>query len=155
MKNTDDRKPTVAAAAQAGADAAASDWRGPLDELARALRRWHKALLGAQAEDYGALGGPFELLHLATTHPDFAWLRPLSRLMAELDELREQPAMGAEQVAAIRGTLERLMGTDAAGAFKRRMLELVQRTPEIAAAHADVRRLLARLPQERNHKEQS
>ena len=65
--------------------------------LERALRELHRVLLRRASREYTqqhALAeepGPGELLMLATRDENFAWLRSLSELMADIDHLREQP----------------------------------------------------------------
>lgn len=65
--------------------------RRRLKSLATALRQFHSALLEKAREDYefmnGPVSSPYELFNLVTGHPDFQWLRPLSGLMATLDEV--------------------------------------------------------------------
>src|SRR5436305_61514 len=83
-----------------------------IQDLATELRVLHKALLQVGRVDYEASHGPVEgatqLWHLLIHDPAFAWLRSLSELMADLDELLEgsQPALDEE--GAIRGELEHL-----------------------------------------------
>ncbi|MVN88470.1 hypothetical protein GO986_17140 [Deinococcus sp. HMF7620] len=65
--------------------------RTKLTALAPALRHFHSALLDFAKGEYefmhGPVGGPFELYSLVMNHPQFQWLRPLSGLMATLDEV--------------------------------------------------------------------
>jgi hypothetical protein len=68
--------------------------RGQLDALATELRQLHSLLLDAVKADYeklnGKTQGPFHMFQLVTNDPFFAWLRPLSGLMANLDELTDE-----------------------------------------------------------------
>ncbi|MBB6099142.1 hypothetical protein HNR42_002578 [Deinobacterium chartae] len=68
-----------------------SDVRKDLNRLATALRRFHLALLEHTKSDYerqfGKIDGPFTLFNLVIGDPHFQWLRPLSGLMATLDEV--------------------------------------------------------------------
>ena len=65
--------------------------RAHLKSLATALRHFHSALLDFSKEEYertrGPIGGPFVLYNLVLNDPHFQWLRPLSGLMATLDEV--------------------------------------------------------------------
>lgn len=65
--------------------------RQDLIDLAKQLRTFHLALLDQVKYAYQAKTGtkpsPFELFNLVLNHEDFQWLRPLSRLMATLDEM--------------------------------------------------------------------
>src|SRR3979411_749978 len=80
-----------------------------LKKLTEALRPLHLALTKetqvAYERQHGPVQGPGELLQLLIRHPDFAWLHPLSELMAVADELldprREVPV--APEEAAVAG----------------------------------------------------
>lgn len=65
--------------------------RHKLVGLATALRHFHSALLDQTRGDYefkhGRIDGPFTLYNLVLNDPHFQWLRPLSGLMATLDEV--------------------------------------------------------------------
>ncbi|KQR04710.1 hypothetical protein [Deinococcus sp. Leaf326] len=65
--------------------------RSRLDALSKSLRAFHSALLDFAKGEYeflnGPVGGPFALYALVTGDPAFQWLRPLSGLMATLDEV--------------------------------------------------------------------
>ncbi|GAA5534668.1 hypothetical protein E5F05_18550 [Deinococcus metallilatus] len=65
--------------------------RQKLTALAQALRHFHSALLDFAKGEYeflhGPVGGPFALYSLVMNDPSFQWLRPLSGLMATLDEV--------------------------------------------------------------------
>ena len=120
-------------------------------DLATTLRRLHKALLEAEARHYGPVGNPYELLNLALHHSQFAWLRRLSELIVELDEvLDEEEAPTSARYAAFKTAIEALVGPGSARdtAFRKRYLELLQESPAAAMAHGELRRLLARLPDE-------
>lgn len=65
--------------------------RTKLDSLAQALRHYHSALLDFAKGEYEFLHGPvkspYELYNLVMNDPSFQWLRPVSGLMATLDEV--------------------------------------------------------------------
>lgn len=120
-----------------------------LDNLSSLLRRLHKALLEAEAENFGPIKDPFQLLNLAMHHKHFAWLRRLSELMVELDEIIESDeAADPAQAAAFRATVEGLIGPrpPSQPQFRERYLTLLQQSPTAAMAHGDLRRLLGRFP---------
>jgi hypothetical protein len=85
--------------------------RTRLNALAPALRHFHSALLDFAKGEYeflhGPVGGPFELYSLVMNHPEFQWLRPLSGLMATLDEVLDAKdrTLGPQNVADVRGAL--------------------------------------------------
>ena len=65
--------------------------RTKLTALAQALRPYHSALLDFAKGEYEFLHGPvkspYELYSLVMNNESFQWLRPLSGLMATLDEV--------------------------------------------------------------------
>ncbi|WP_027482039.1 hypothetical protein [Deinococcus pimensis] len=65
--------------------------RARLKDLATALRHFHASLLDFTREEYerehGKVASPFALFGLVLNDPHFQWLRPLSGLMATLDEV--------------------------------------------------------------------
>ncbi|WP_425148046.1 hypothetical protein [Deinococcus sp.] len=89
--------------------------RNRLTQLATALRHFHSALLEYTKSEYefreGPVGGPFALYSLVMNHPSFQWLRPLSGLMATLDEvLDSKERLGERHLQDVRSALGALMG---------------------------------------------
>jgi hypothetical protein len=87
------------------------------------------------------------LLQLLTRDPEFAWLHPLSELMAWVDELldpRRDPRPQPEEAAAVRNELSRMLGIthDPAHPFAVRYLPVLQESPHAVMAHAAVREAL-------------
>ena len=63
--------------------------RQRLTELRDALLRLHKALRNRThrlRKTFGKISSPFQFLKLLTEDPWFAWFRPVSQLIAEIDE---------------------------------------------------------------------
>ena len=128
--------------------------RQRLDELTHTLRPLHKTLIDVVQRDYerlhGPVAGPVALFQLLTTNAFFAWLSPLSALMAQIDELfdQEEP-VSDEALAAVHLTLESLIGdrgqTPPPHAFVVRYLAVLQAEPDVVMAHARVRRALDQL----------
>ena len=61
-----------------------------LADLRRNLLHLHKTLLDWERAAYDRVHGrtaPGELLRVVMTDPQFAWLRPLSELIARIDDL--------------------------------------------------------------------
>ncbi|KEF34797.1 MULTISPECIES: hypothetical protein [Deinococcus] len=85
--------------------------RTRLTALAQALRHFHSALLDFAKGEYeflhGPVKGPFELYSLVMNHPSFQWLRPLSGLMATLDEVLDakDTRLTSQNVADVRQAL--------------------------------------------------
>jgi len=133
----------------------------PMEEwnaLASALRSLHKALLRRAQADYMRQHGlaeeisPGELLMLATRDESFAWLRSLSELMTEIDELRDSPDSDQDSAlrSAVRGAVEALLANpeddQARTPFQERYWREVHGDPEVTMAHAAVRQTLRSWP---------
>jgi hypothetical protein len=119
-----------------------------LDHLFRALLRLHKALLDDERVSYERVHGRIPsngaFLQLVLGDAWFAWLRPLSQLMATLDELGEEGESPdgtgiATSIASIR-TL--LIPSEEGEGFGRQYYDALQRGPDVVLAHATVRTLL-------------
>jgi hypothetical protein len=121
-----------------------AELRAALRELSKALLPLHRALIEAARDDYmfatGQSVGPAQLLQLVTDDPFFAWLKPMTSLIVEIDEMArvDFEAAAARDVAA---RVERLFD----GAFNERYVPLLQRDVDVAVAHAAIRRALAKL----------
>jgi len=130
----------------------AKEWKPLLDELTLALRQLHKALVdeeaAAYARKFAPVAGRADLLRLLTTHEHFAWLRVLSELMVDVDELRAGAAVARGDLQGLRSTIEGLVGPRPASLapFRARYIALMQRTPQVAMAHHALRQVLQRLP---------
>ncbi|MEY2341700.1 hypothetical protein AB4090_06280 [Acidithiobacillus sp. IBUN Pt1247-S3] len=120
-----------------------------LNTLAQTLRQLHKALVEAEARNYGPAEGPYQLLQLLAYDPHFAWLHCLSEVMVDIDELgdAQEPVTDA-QARATREVIELLVGPRAPArpAFRERYIVLMQQSPEVVMAHAELRNVLATLP---------
>jgi hypothetical protein len=122
-----------------------------LGELSRRLLRLHKSLVDEQRRDYESTYGPVdsgELFRLLLQGERFAWLRPLSGLIARIDEaLEADPPITAAEVEALRERARQLFrpaGEDSA--FTPRYHETLQRSPEVVMDHAQVMRVLGPFP---------
>jgi hypothetical protein len=119
-------------------------------DLASELKVLHKALLAAARiefeAEHGPVGSGLQLLHLLVHDPAFAWLRPLSELMADLDSLLslESPPNRDEQ-GAVRGEIEQLLSPTNSELWAA-LTAFLQKAPDVAAAYARVRQILATVP---------
>ena len=96
---------------------ASSEIRTRLNALATALRHFHSALLNVAKSEHefreGRIDGPFALYSLVMNHPGFQWLRPLSGLMATLDEVTDSKAdLTTRNVQDVTQALNALMHGD-------------------------------------------
>ena len=130
-----------------------SDWQA----LARALRDLHRALVDSAHADYlreHAIGGdvtPGALLRLLTSDPYFEWLRSLSELMVDLDLIRERDDREEfVRSGAVRGAVEDLVTppvlSETPSPFGQCYWPYVQNAPNVAMAHADLKRVLSTWP---------
>jgi len=116
--------------------------------MSKALLPLHRALIEVARDDYafahGVAVGPTQLLQLVTDDPFFAWLKPLTSLIVEIDEMaRVDFEFDVARAVAVR--VERLFGAEADAAFSERYVPLLQRDVDVAVAHAAIRKALARL----------
>jgi hypothetical protein len=117
--------------------------RAKLDELARALRQTHSALLEAVKADFekfnGAIGGPYHFFQLVTNDPFFQWLRPLSGMMASLDELiDEKRLLRPEEIAELRVAIHGLLEQSDVSGFGANFETRVRDSAAIAHHRADL-----------------
>jgi hypothetical protein len=122
--------------------------RQRLTEQREALLQLHKALLASERLSYETSFGrplsPHDFLHLLTSDPWFAWLAPVTRLLADVDALLDarQPldAPAVEELARQTKTL--LTPTETGEGFSRQYDEVLQRDPDVLFAHAALSRRL-------------
>lgn len=119
-----------------------------LDNLFRALLRLHKALLDDERVSYERVHGRIPsngaFLQLALNDAWFAWLRPLSQLIAKLDELSESndPAPREAIPALLASVRTLLIPTEEGEGFGRQYYDALQRSPDVVLEHAAVGALL-------------
>jgi hypothetical protein len=108
----------------------------------------HRALLETERLAWermnGRVAGNLEVLRLAIEDPWFAWLRPLTALIAAMDEaLQDQTPEGEARIAPILAEAAVLLHPDENGSdFQQRYDEFVQRAPDVAVAHGRLMRVL-------------
>ena len=127
-----------------------SSTRKRVEQARFALLHVHRALLEAERIRYerqhGRIPNSGTLLQLALNDPWFYWLRPISTLIALLDEwLDEEPppvdsATRAEMLLA--QVRDRLRPDENGADFQQRYLRLLQEEPTVAVAHAEMRKLI-------------
>jgi hypothetical protein len=127
---------------------AQTDARRRLATVRGALLDLHKTLLESERASYeqafGKISSSYQFLQLLTSDPWFAWLQPVTQLIAAMDEALD----GKEPLtpAAVGGLLERtklLLAPTAAGeGFSRHYDEALQRDPDVVFAHATTARMM-------------
>jgi hypothetical protein len=120
---------------------------GSASELRHALLDLHKSLMDAQRVRYERLHGRIatngEFLGLVLEHPQFAWLRALSALIARLDEWIDDEKREPEDLTAMVAALQALTEKDGANAvFSNAYWEIVNEVPEATIAHVKLTRAL-------------
>ena len=122
--------------------------RDRLGQARSALLRIHAALLEEERIRYerqhGRIEGSGTLLQLVIHDPWFAWLRPISVLIVQIDELLDQkePVL-SEMVEPLLAQARHSLRPDEAGDdFQQRYHQLLQEVPAVAVTHAETRALL-------------
>jgi hypothetical protein len=121
--------------------------RRKLNDARLGLLALHKALLDYERIRYERTHGRIEstgtFLQLAINDPHFAWLRPVSAVVVQLDELLVSDEPGAEVDAdTIMGHARTLLRADEnGGEFQRQYHRALQDSPDVVMAHAQWKRL--------------
>jgi len=122
--------------------------RQRLSQLRDALLRLHKSLMESERAGYenafGKISSPYQFLHLLTNDPWFAWLRPVSQLIAAMDEMLDakEPLTTAKVDALIAEAKNLLVATTGGEGFSHHYDEALQRDPDVVFAHAEATKLL-------------
>ena len=125
-----------------------SSVRQRLTELRDALLRLHKALMETERigyeQTFGKISSPFLFLKLLTEDPWFAWFRPVSQLIAEIDEKLDAKEPLTKAIVDELFSRAKIMLVPAVGGegFAQHYDEALQRDPDVVFAHAAVAKLL-------------
>ncbi len=122
--------------------------RERLTDLRQALLQLHKMLIDAERRTsertFGTIGTPYHFLHLLTSDPWFAWLAPVTQLLAVMDERLDDP--DPLTVAAVEDFAQRmkilLVPTETGEGFSRHYDEALQRSPDVLFAHVTLAKML-------------
>lgn len=129
-------------------DPARAELRAALREISKQLLPLHRALIDAARADYaaavGPVSGPGEMLQLLNDDPFFSWIKPLTSLIVDIDEM-VRTDFDRTAVDAIVARVEKLFGTAADATFAAHYVPLLQREVDVAIAHAAVRQIIGRL----------
>lgn len=125
-----------------------AELRLALREVSRALIPLHRALIeAAKAEyavDFEPVAQPTRLLHLLQEDPFFAWLKPMTGLIVDIDEMARAD-FSTDDVAGIASRVNRMFGTEPDPAFAERYVPVLQRDVDVAIGHAAVRQAAGKL----------
>jgi hypothetical protein len=122
--------------------------RERLRDLSTRLVRLHRLLLDRERRAYESRHGavpPGELFRLVLHDEQFAWLRSLSSMIAQIDAFvdADDAIADADVQAALRET-HRLLKSDSTGEFHDKYRDALQDSPEVVMAHAEVSKALPR-----------
>ena len=127
-------------------DPARASVRAALRDLSRTLIPLHRRLIEETKADYvfayAPVDSPAQLLGLLQSDPFFEWLKPITTLIVDIDEMVRvdfEPA-AAEQIAA---RTEAMFGSEADATFTARYVPILQRDVDVAIGHAAIRKLIA------------
>lgn len=120
--------------------------REHLRALGRGLVRLHALLMERERRAYENQHGPVgsgELLRLLLGDEHFAWLRSLSILMAQVDELvdAEEPLAPGDAERLFREA-HRLLKSGDNGVFQDKYREALQESPDVVMVHAGISEVL-------------
>jgi hypothetical protein len=110
-----------------------------LEPVRLALLAVHRTLIDDAREEHervhGAVSGP-EFLRLLLEDLRYAWLRPVSELVLQIDEAQADPEGEAREDELLDAVRALLVPPSRETAFGRRYADALQRRPEVVLAHA-------------------
>ena len=122
--------------------------RAALRDLWKHLLPLHRALIDAARDEYaasvGPVAGPTHLLQLINDDPFFNWLKPMTGIIVDIDEM-SRTDFDRSGLDALVSRVRAVFAAEADAAFVSRYLPLLQRDVDAAIAHAAIRQILARL----------
>lgn len=121
-----------------------------LETLSRRLRDLYSRIVEVEREFQPRETG-LALMDRMTNDPAWAWLRPLSRLIAEIDHVSAGPEVGDSELAVAAAQVKGLVSGEGDlknSEFLDRYRSLLQLDPALTTLHGEVRRSLSRFPTE-------
>jgi hypothetical protein len=119
-----------------------------LRKIRTVLLPLHKALLESERVTYEQFNGRIlskrEYFQLVVGDEWFSWLRPLSQLIAQIDEtLSSKQPVTLEQVNQLLKEVQKLLQPSEQGTtLEKRYYRAIQLDPDVALMHSEVSRLL-------------
>jgi hypothetical protein len=126
------------------------EYLADLAEASAALRDVLGAIIATERL-FAPEASPLALLRQIQTSPDWAWLKPLYQLIADVDHAMHTDELPASEVAAIGAHARALLsgqGAPVEAQFLERYRALLQTNPDIAIAHGTALQALRKLPPE-------
>ncbi|MGB3136075.1 MAG: hypothetical protein WBG38_16485 [Nodosilinea sp.] len=111
----------------------------PLRDFRPLLLKAHKLLMDAEKDRYeaghGAIATKGDYLRLVLGHEQFSWLRPISQLIVQIDEvLMSKQPQPLESASELMGQARHLLyDTEIGHVFQERTQSLARSNPEMAA----------------------
>ena len=130
--------------------------RQQLINVRQVLLRLHKTLLEFERQAYerahGRISNSYQFLQLVMSDPWFAWLRQLSELIVEMDELlaAREPPGETTALALMEQSRILLTPAESGSEFQKKYSTAMQQSPEVVVAHSEFAKVLgpARLSKE-------
>ena len=134
-----------------GRDVLTDSSRRDLQTLRVKLLHLHKELLEMERAQYERAFGRVnsgELLELVINHAQFAWLRLISALVVQIDEMldADEPPATWNDFQNLIGHVRLLFTSPADEEFKAKYQAALQREPNVVIAHSEVMSLLRTSP---------
>lgn len=124
-------------------------YKNSLNSLSRALLALHRSLLRFQKDLHESAHhkklAPQELLHLTMTDPEFEWLKTLSSLIVQIDEVVDDKQGGdlaGTYSQAITELKALFIDREKNAEFKARILQALEKNSDLWMEIAELRKLL-------------
>jgi hypothetical protein len=127
---------------------ARAELREALRAVSKTLLPLHRALIYAAREDYAFAYepvSPTQLLGLLGDDPFFAWLKPVTAIIVDIDEMARRD-FERHDVDEVLGRIERLFGATPEETFAAQYVPILQRDVDVAIGHAAVRQAIGKVP---------
>ena len=115
--------------------------RAALRDVSKMLIPLHRHLIDAAKSDYAfayaPVNSPGHLLRLINEDPFFAWLKPLTAIIVEIDEMARRDFELADAAAVVE-RVEAFLVVE-------QYVDMLQREIDVAAGHAALRAVLRRI----------
>ena len=126
-----------------------AELRAALRDSSKILIPLHRHLIDAAKDEYSVVHGPVEkpahLLQLLTDDPFFAWLKPVTSLIVDIDEMARID-FESEAAFAIGDRLRDLFGHQGvASRFAEQYVPILQRDVDVAIGHAALQKAMTPL----------
>jgi hypothetical protein len=130
-------------------ESASDGARERLVEVRQTLLVLHKALLDSERTSYeivhGPIASPAAFLQLLINDSWFAWLRPITTLVVQIDETlaaKKPPATSQDFERLVNDTRALLSPSREANGFWQRYAGVMQRDPGVAIVHEEIEKKL-------------